>query len=325
MSADGSPTTGRHTRAGDRGSTARSGSTGGSGSTGADAGVIHDIGYRHYSGPRLGRSHILRSLYLDGFRGAFGLGRSAKSKVMPMVLLASMSIPALVIVVLVSVTNATELPIAYTSYALNLQLAVAIFVAAAAPTAVSRDLRYRTISLYFSRPLERGDYVLARFAAMASAVFTLIAIPLTVLLAGALLAKLPLADQLRGYLTGLAGAALFAVVLTGIALLIASVTPRRGFGVAAVITVLLILTAVGGALQAIADEQGHPTAAGYLGAINPFTLVDGVQVWAFDASPSSPAGPPGATGGLVFAALTVVVVLGSYALLLLRYRKVSVS
>jgi ABC-2 type transport system permease protein len=291
----------------------------------AESGVIHDIGYRHYAGPRLGRSYITRSLYLDGFRGAFGLGRSARSKVMPMLLLAVMSVPALIIGVVVSVTNATELPLPYTRYALALQLALSIYVASVAPATVSRDLRYRTVSLYFSRPLSRTDYVLAKFAAMASAVFALIAIPLTVLLGGALLAKLPVADQLRGYFSALAGAALFALVLTAIGLLIASVTPRRGFGVAAVIAVLLILNAVGGALQAIAQNRDHQTAAGYLGAVNPFTLVDGVQVWALNAEPSSPVGPPGTTGGLVFAGISLAVVLGGFGLLMLRYRKVSVS
>ena len=49
---------------------------------------IHNIGYRHYDGPRLGAGFIGRSLYVDTLRGAFGLGRSAKSKIMPFVLLA---------------------------------------------------------------------------------------------------------------------------------------------------------------------------------------------------------------------------------------------
>ena len=54
---------------------------------GLSTGVIHDIGYRHYDGPRLGRGYLLRSLYVESLRGAYGLGRSAKSKVMPILLL----------------------------------------------------------------------------------------------------------------------------------------------------------------------------------------------------------------------------------------------
>lgn len=290
-----------------------------------ESGVIHDIGYRHYSGPRLGRAAIVRALYVDGLRGAYGLGRSARSKVMPLLLLALMTGVAVILSVVTSVTRLDELPVHYTAYAVQLQLAVVIFVASVAPTTVSRDLRYRTITLYFSRPLSRLDYVGARFAAMASAVFLLLALPLTVLLGGALLAKLPVADQLTGYLQGLVGAALFALVLTAIGLLIASVTPRRGFGVAAVVAVLLILLTVSAALSGIAQQEGHDVAAGYLGLVNPFSLVDGVQTFLFDTDPVGWVGPPGTAGGLSFTSTLLLVVLGGFCLLLLRYRKVSVS
>ena len=59
-------------------------------------GAIHDIGYRHYDGPRLGASYIRRSLFVETLRGAYGLGRSARSKVMPFLLLAVMVLPAVV-------------------------------------------------------------------------------------------------------------------------------------------------------------------------------------------------------------------------------------
>ncbi|HEY8718270.1 MAG TPA: hypothetical protein VIM26_06720, partial [Pengzhenrongella sp.] len=57
-------------------------------------GVIHDLGYRHYEGPRLGRRHITRALFIESAKGAYGLGRSARSKVMPMILLGAMCLPA---------------------------------------------------------------------------------------------------------------------------------------------------------------------------------------------------------------------------------------
>jgi ABC-2 type transport system permease protein len=224
-----------------------------------------------------------------------------------------------------SLTRADKLPMEYTAYAVNLQLAVLIYVASVAPATVSRDLRYRTVTLYFSRPLSRFDYVAARFAAMASAVFLLIALPLTVLLGGALLARLPVGHQVTGYLQGLAGAALFAVVLTAIGLLIASVTPRRGFGVAAVVAVLLVAVAVGGTLSNLARNQGHEAAAGYLAMISPFTLVDGVQSWLFGSTPVGSFGPSGTTGDPTYAGVTLLVALAGFGLLLLRYRKVSVS
>lgn len=59
--------------------------------------------------------------------------------------------------------------------------------------------------------------------------------------------------------------------------------------------------------------------------INPVGLVQGVLHWLVDADVSYPVPPPGTTGGLVFTAVMVLVIAGSYALLLARYRKVSAS
>jgi ABC-2 type transport system permease protein len=291
----------------------------------AELGVIHDIGFRHYTGPRLGRGYLLRSLYSDSLRGAYGLGRSAKSKVMPLLLLATMTLPAFIIAVIAGVSKNDELPLQYTEYTNFLQTAITVFLASQAPALVSRDLRFKVMPLYFSRPLVRSDYVLAKLAALSSAVFILIAIPLTVLYVGALLAKLPFWAQTRGYLGGMIGALIFAVVLAAIGLLIASITPKRGFGVAAVITVLLVLAIIAGTVQALANENGHHKLAGYLGAINPVTLVDGIQVWLFGSDPFSVAGPPGNVGGVVFVLLTAALIASCYGLLLLRYRKVSAS
>jgi len=292
---------------------------------GRETGVIHDIGYRHYAGPRLGRGYLLRSLYVESLRGCYGLGRSVRSKIMPFLLLAMMTLPALIIAIVAGVTDANKLPLAYTSYVMRLSIVIAVFIASQAPATVSRDLRFRVMPLYFSRPLTRNDYVLAKYSAMSSALLILTGLPLTVLYLGALLAKLPFWAQTRGYLSALIGAVLFSLLLAGIGVLIASITPRRGFGVAAVITVLIMLTLVSGSLAAVADNKNNDTFAGYIGAIDPFVLVDGVQVWLFNAKSSFIAGPPGNTGGVVFLLITAVVIAGAYGLLIARYRKVSAS
>jgi ABC-2 type transport system permease protein len=290
-----------------------------------ELGVIHDIGFRRYDGPRLGRGYLLRSLYVESLKGAYGLGRSAKSKVMPILLLVVITLPALIIALVAGLTNADKLPLAYTSYAVDLASAISVFVASQSPASVSRDLRFRVMPLYFSRPLSRSDYVLAKVAAMTTALFALMAIPLVVLYVGALLDKLPFWAQTRGVLTGLGGAVIFAVVLAAIGLLVASLTPRRGFGVAAIIVVLIVLGLVSATLQGLTLDAGHDALAGYLGAFSPFILVDGVQVWLFGAVPDGPAGPPGTAGGLFFVAVTIAVVAGCYGALQLRYRKVAGS
>jgi ABC-2 type transport system permease protein len=293
--------------------------------TPAQTGAIHDIGYRHYDGPRLGPTYIARALFVHSLRGAFGLGRSARSKVMPLVLLAVMVVPAIIIASIVIFTGADELPVEYTAYAVNLQIVVAIFVAAQAPQNVSRDLRYRVVALYFSRPLSRHAYVQAKLLAMTVAVFLLLAIPLLILYGGALLAQLSFWDNTRDAAVGLVGAVFFAAVLSSIGLVIAAFTPRRGLGVAAVIAVILVLAGVSNTIQGIADHEGNASVAGYAGLISPFTLVDGVQTWLLGAKTSTISRPPGTAGGLTFVAVTIALVAACYWLLVLRYRRVSVS
>ena len=290
---------------------------------GSSHGAIHDIGYRHYDGPRLGRGYLRKSLFAESLRGSYGLGRSTRSKIMPILLLAGIALPALIISIVTSAFGADELPITYTSYPFRLQVAIAIFVAAQAPAIMSRDLRYRVISLYFSRPLDRADYVLAKYAAMVTALFVLMALPLTILFLGALLAKLPLRDQAPDYLRALAAALLYALIIAGIGLLVAALTPRRGLGVAAVISVLLVLSGVQLAVLGISSDFGNDRLAGFSGLLSPFSLVDGVVTRLFGATSSLPASPPGTLGTIVFTAVYVVVVVGCYAGLLIRYRRVA--
>jgi ABC-2 type transport system permease protein len=290
----------------------------------AAPGVIHDIGYRHFEGQRRGRGYILRSLFVDSLRGAYGLGRSGRSKVMPLLLLAVMCLPALVIVAITAVVRVDELVAGYSSYLLNLQLVIMIFVAAQAPVLVSRDLRFRVTSLYFSRPLERMHYVLGKYGAMACALLVLTTAPLTIMFLGALVVGLPVGEQIPDYLRAMAGAAVLSLVLAGIGVVIAAVTPRRGLGVAAVGTVLVVLSGVQAIAQGIASEQGAHEAAAYLGLLSPFTLVAGIQGSLLGASSPLPL-PPGATGAAAFALAALLLVGGCFAALLLRYRSVSVS
>jgi ABC-2 type transport system permease protein len=288
-------------------------------------GAIHDIGYRHYDGPRLGPTYIARSLFVHSLRGAFGLGRSARTKVMPMLLLTVMVLPALIMAAIAIFGGGDELPLEYTAYALNLSSIVSIFVASQAPQSVSRDLRYGVVALYFSRPLSRHAYVQAKLLALSAALFLLLVLPLVVLYGGALLAQMSFWDNTRGFLIALVGAAIYAVVLASIGLVIAAFTPRRGLGVAAIVAVLIVLSGVWGTVEGIAHHQNNDTLAGYAGLISPFTLVDGLQTALLRAKTTTDVGPPGTTGGLVFSVVAIALVAGCYGLLVRRYRKVSVS
>ncbi|MFE1584479.1 ABC transporter permease [Streptomyces sp. NPDC058737] len=284
---------------------------------------IHNIGYRSYDGPRLGRAYARRSLYSQSLRGAYGLGRSAKSKVLPMLLFVVMCLPAGIMVAVAVATKADDLPVDYTRYAIVLQAVISLYVAAQAPQSVSRDLRFKTVPLYFSRPIETSDYVRAKYASLASALFILTAAPLLVLYVGALLAKLDFADQTKGFAQGLVSVALLSLLFAGLGLVVASVTPRRGFGIAAVIAVLTITYGAVSTLQAIAEVQGSSGAVTWIGLFSPITLIDGVQSAFLGATSAFPGGVGPSNGeGAVYVLVTLGLIAGAYGLLMRRYKKV---
>ncbi|MEE1754305.1 ABC transporter permease [Streptomyces sp. SP18CS02] len=284
---------------------------------------IHNIGYRNYDGPRLGRAYARRSLFSQSLRGAYGLGRSAKSKVLPMILFAVMCVPALIVVAVAVATKMESLPLDYTRYAIFTQAVIGLYLAAQAPQAVSRDLRFKTVPLYFSRPIERVDYVLAKYGAMSSALLILTGAPLIILYIGSLLAKMDFADQTKAFAQGMVSVVLLSLLFGGVGLVMAALTPRRGFGVAAVIATLTISYGAVSTVQAIAWGTGSLGAVKWLGLFSPITLIDGVQTAFLGASSSFPGeAGPGAGPGVVYLLVVLALIVGSYAVLMRRYRKV---
>ncbi len=265
----------------------------------------------------------IRDRYSQSLRGAYGLGRSAKSKVLPMLLFAVMCVPAAIMVAVAVATKAHELPVAYTRYAIMMQAVISLYVAAQAPQSVSRDLRFKTVPLYFSRPIETADYVRAKFASLASAIFILTAAPLLVMYVGALLSKLGFAHQTKQFAEGLVSVALLSLLFAGIGLVIAAVTPRRGFGIAAVIAVMIISYGAVSTLQAIADVQNHSGVIPWIGLFSPVTLIDGVQSAFLGATARNPgAVDPSTAQGVVYVLVVLALIAGSYGLLMRRYKKV---
>ncbi|MEU5594098.1 ABC transporter permease subunit [Streptomyces sp. NPDC020298] len=287
---------------------------------------IHNIGYRSYDGPRLGRAYARRSLYSQSLRGAYGLGRSVKSKVLPMLLFAVMCVPAAIMVAVAVATKAHELPLSYTRYAIVMQAVISLYVASQAPQSVSRDLRFKTVPLYFSRPIETADYVQAKFAALASAMFILTGAPLLVMYIGSLLAKMGFAHQTKEFAQGLVAVALLSLLFAGIGLVIAAVTPRRGFGIAAVIAVMTISYGAVTTLQAIAYNQGGSSSASaipWIGLFSPVTLIDGVQSAFLGGTSAAPGGVGPSSGqGVVYVLVVLGLIAAAYGLLTRRYKKV---
>jgi ABC-2 type transport system permease protein len=250
------------------------------------------------------------------------LGRPAKIKTMPWVLVGLITVPALVFVIILTLTG-EALGLSYTQYPISMWLLIAMFVAGRAPYAISRDLRDGVMPLYLSRPMLRRDYVFAKLAGVSLGTFMFIAIPEVVYLIGSLLAKLPVMTEIGGFLGGLVVAALLSLLLSAIGLVFAAFTPRRGIGVAAIMTTLIMASAIAGIVTQVMLEVGNTSSAAYFEAFDPFALVNGLAVSWLGVEPlDGYRTPAGFGGGLAFTAIYLVVVAGCYGLLVRRYKKV---
>jgi ABC-2 type transport system permease protein len=286
----------------------------------APTGVIHDIGYQRYEGARLGRGYAVRSLYTHSLRTAYGLGRSAKAKVFPWLVVA---IVAVVATVVTAVRAAVGEPVlSYPEFPGAVFVLAVLFGAVVAPELVSRDLRSGVLPLYFSRPLRRGDYALAKLAAMVSAVGLLMAGPMLIMLLGGVFSADgwgDVWDEVTDFAGGVALVLVCALVVGAIALLIASLVGRRAVAAGIVVGAFLVTLPVVGVLD---PGGGHApageTARQLAGLANPASLLAGVQQWWFNDG-SADIGGYGPLYGMVTLALVALCA----GLLLLRYRRVA--
>ena len=320
-----------------------SGSTGsggtGSGSTGP-GGVIHDIGYQGYDGPRLGRWAIAQALTWHSLRSAFGFGRGAKAKIIPVLTFVIMCAPAVVNAIAMALSHSHARVVQYDTYVGTLRvLVMLVFIAAQAPELVSRDLRSRVLPLYFARPIKRRDYPLAKFAAFTLACLAMIDIPVLLLYAGTIMqvhGGAAVWAQTKQVVPGLLVGLMWAVVLAAVGLALASVSGRRAFSTGAVAifmfmtwTLTTVLTHIArmtgphGSGAHLSSAAGVTTAAHLFGLISPFTVVDGVRQWLGGTSPGIVAAP--GTYGPAYGVMLLLFLAVSLFALVGRYRSASVS
>jgi ABC-2 type transport system permease protein len=312
--------------------------------------VIHDLGYRRYDGPRLGRAQIVRALAWHSFRAAFGLGRGAKAKIVPLVALVALCLPAVVNAFAMSRGNPCVVD--YDTYTPALRdLVMTVFVAVQAPEFVSRDLRSRVLPLYFARPIKTIDYPLAKYLAFTGACLVMMEVPLLLLYGGSIAnvhGRSAVWAQTTALIPGLLVGLMWAVVLAAISLFLASLTGRRAFATGAVAIVLLLTFTLAEILLQVEGQQNqgpqaavvkggpggpiHVQSIHYVpiladkvsGLFSPFTLFDGVRMWLGGTNPADSVPNPGGFGA-VYALVLIVVTAICLAGLAARYRKARLS
>jgi ABC-2 type transport system permease protein len=282
-----------------------------------DTAVIHDIGYRRYTGARLGPGYATRSLYTHSLRTAFGLGRGVKAKIFPWAMVSVVALIGIMITVISSVEG--DRIVTYPQFTDIVSIPAMLFLAVAAPELVSRDLRARILPLYFSRPLARSDYVLAKLCALVTAMWLVLGGPQLVIFAGqAFEVSGPKAlwREFTDLFGGLTYAVIYAVVTASIAVLVASLSGRRAFTAGGIVGVFLVTYPLAGVLFAVSGDGS--TGAKLAGLVTPSLLIQGVGRWVLGHDRSFDIGG----FGPLYAAEAVAVVAVCSLLLISRYRRV---
>lgn len=230
-------------------------------------GEIFDRGYAHYEGARRGRRGAITSLIGFSMKRAMGIRKSWTAKVMPFILYVAATIPLIVMVGILAVfrtigemANMGDFRdfASYSGYFGAIFTMLGLFVAVCAPEMICVDRHERTLPLYFSRAINRGDYVFAKIIAMALLAMTMTALPGALLWFGRQMtedqARQAMADNFDELIKVLILGLLTSLLFGTLGLMVSSFTNRKGVAIAMILIGFLVLTGVGHGLSAALDD-----------------------------------------------------------------------
>jgi ABC-2 type transport system permease protein len=210
-----------------------------------DGARILDRGYRRFEGQRSGVRGAVRSLVWHTTRSILGLGRPARHKIFPVIVVLVSFMPALVFLGIAALFGDLlddQIRPEYWEFFGFSFVATLLFASMIAPEAIVRDRRDKMFSLYLSTPLTKPSYLVAKAIAVLGTMSLVVAAPPILWLLGYTFQSLGpdgvgewLGVMGRIVLTGVAICALYGAV----SLAAASLTDRRAFASIAVVFVLL--------------------------------------------------------------------------------------
>jgi ABC-2 type transport system permease protein len=295
------------------------------------AGNIYDLGYRHYEGKRHGRWYAIWSLYVESMRGVWGFGRPMTAKAAPFILLGLYAFPSLIqlafssLIAQAATQGATSRLFAYDNYFDRVGFFIVLYLVAQAPELVCRDQRYHVLPLYFTRALGRVDYALARLAALATALFICLMLPMVALFVGDVLMKpdtlQAVGDEWPRALPAVPACALAAVSLASISLALSAFSPRRAYSAIGLVAYFLLMEIVPAVVYGVGQQAGWDW-ADKLVPLRPTTAISSATDWFFGVSLEGLAFPP--TLGTDAYVLAVLISIAAFTgILLFRYRRVA--
>ena len=290
-------------------------------------GRVYDRGYRPYEGERGGRRAATGALWRASIRRALGIRRSWRQKLFPWLLLAIVSVPAVLNVGIAyvtrdSLTDSLEI-FTYREY-VGVSTALLVFVGLTAPDVICPDRRNRFLPLLFARPLTGRDYVVAKVGAIATVVFAFGFLPHVVLFIGQMLVSDAALDYVGDNADVLwkvpLAVAVLAIYYSSVALAIASFTTRRIIAAAALLIVLLVSSAFSAVLSGGEDPSADFDGSGWAVA-NLLSLPLNIRDLIFEGEILGPSRLVGVENGWLLAIVTYLGVIGiALGTLLWRYR-----
>lgn len=191
------------------------------------SGKVYDVGYKPYRGDHDGAATLIRTIAFDTMRRAMGIRRRGRSKVIPWLLVAGTTLPALLTLVIMFFSGQSPFepgadPMTESSGLFeSLMVMSLIFVAFIGPTALIADRRDGVMNIYASRPVRSRDYLIGRALGIGSLVMFFMLVPQLLLFVG----QAALHDD--GIFAGAAALAVHVpgLVVTIVALAVALVAP----------------------------------------------------------------------------------------------------
>jgi ABC-2 type transport system permease protein len=295
------------------------------------AGNIYDLGYRHYEGTRHGRWYAAWSLYVESLRSVWGFGRPMTAKAAPFILVGLYAFPSLIQIAFSSAISQSVAEgqaaglFAYDNYYTRVAFFIVLFCVAQAPELVCRDQRYHVLPLYFTRALNRSEYALARLAALSTALFIALMLPMVALFVGDVLMKpdtlQAITDEWPKAMPSIPACALAAVSLASISLALSAFSPRRAYSAIGLVAYFLLMEIVPVVIYSVGQQAGW-TWADKLVLLTPNTAIAAATDWFFGKGLAA-AGYPSTLGSEAY----VLAILASIAVftgfLLFRYRRVA--
>ena len=284
-------------------------------------GALYDLGYQRYTGVRLQRANSVRTLFGFSLRTAFGLGRGARSKAIPAIILAVVFIPAIVSVGAASTTGFSAL-ISYDNHLQFTSFLIALFAAAQAPELIVTDRQYGVLTLYLARPLTGVLYALAKLAALVAAMMVLTLGPQLLLFLGKVFIAVSPWTAFKDEWTVLGplilGTLTVSCFIGSVAMAISSFGGRRAYASASVIGFFLLVPAAATVIRSLATGQTKR----YLILAHPIQVITGFGNWIFhiEAKRRTQVGRAELPGSYYFAVMLAVIAIAT-TVLLLRYRR----